>query len=152
MISMVWTILFLILISLVKVLPTVLPLGAVEWIMSKFATHTKLDDQKVSVIIDENSLDHEEKMVFIKYFNEAIFMEKYYIYPGTEQSFLPPEKIGKYIIIDAKIGNNDVRLYLYNDERNSIDVVKQFNKKVVAYNIHSDKLQEYFISKGEKVI
>lgn len=151
MISMVWTILFLILISLVKVLPTVLPLGAVEWIMSKFATHAKLDDQKVSVTIDNHSLDHEEKMVFIKYFNEAIFMEKYYIYPGTEHSFLPPEKNGKHIIIDAKIGNIDVRLYLYN-ERNSIDVVKQFKKKVIAYNIHSESLQEYFISKGEKVI
>ncbi|MGI8385193.1 YfmQ family protein [Robertmurraya sp. P23] len=148
---MVWTILFLILISLVKVLPTVLPLGAVEWIMSKFATHAKLDDQGVSVTIDGHSMDHEEKVVFIKYFNEAIFMEKYYIYPGTEYSFLPPEKNGKHIIIDAKMGNIDVRLHLYND-KNSIDVVKQFKKKVVAYNIHSDKLQEYFISKGEKVI
>ncbi|MCM3601652.1 YfmQ family protein [Robertmurraya korlensis] len=148
---MFWTILFLILISLIKVLPTVLPLGAVEWIMSKFATHAKLDDQKVSVTIDNHSLDHEEKMVFINYFNEAIFMEKYYIYPGTEQSFLPPQKNGKSIIIDAKLGNKDVRLHLYND-KNSIDVVKQFNKKVIAYNIHSAKLQEYFISKGEKVI
>lgn len=148
---MFWTILFLILISLIKVLPTVLPLGAVEWIMNKFATHAKLNDQEVSVTIDGHSMDHEEKVVFIKYLNEAIFMEKYYIYPGTEQSFLPPEKNGKYIIIDAKMGNKDVRLHLYND-KNSIDVVKQFNKKVIAYNIHSDKLQEYFISKGEEVI
>lgn len=148
---MVWTILFLILISLVKVLPTVLPLGTVEWLMNKFATHAKLDVQEVSVTIDGYSLNHEEIVVFIKYFNEAIFMEKYYIYPGTEPTFLPPKKNGKHIIIYAKMGNNDVRLYLYN-ERNSIDVVKQFNKKVIAYNIHSDKLQEYFISKGEKVI
>ncbi|MGG7618418.1 YfmQ family protein [Bacillus coreaensis] len=148
---MVWTILFLILISLVKVLPTVLPLGAVEWIMSKFATHSKLDDQKVSVTIDENSLDHGEKMVFIKDFNEVIFMEKYYIYPGTEHSYLPPDKDGKHIIIEAKMGKNDVRLYLYHD-KNSIDVVKQFKKKVISYNIHSEKLQEYFISKGKIIV
>lgn len=148
---MVWTILFLILISLVKVLPTVLPLGAVEWIMGKFATHTKLDDHKVSVTIDNHYLDHEEKKVFIKYFNEAIFMEKYYIYPGTEQSFLPPEKNGKHIIIDAEMGKNSVTLYLYNG-KNSIDVVKQFRKKVIAYNIHSENLQGYFISKSERVI
>lgn len=148
---MFWTILFLILISLLKVLPTVLPLAAVEWIMSKFETHSKLGGHDVTIIIDEKKLVDKEKQIFIQSFNEAIFMEKYYIYPGTEQSFLPPKKKGVPIVIDAKLSKNDMRLYLYH-EKSSIDVVKQFKKKIVAYNIHSEKLQEYFVSKNEKVI
>ena len=148
---MVWTILFLILISLVKVLPTVLPLGAVEWIMAKFATHSKLSDHDVTITINGKELVDLEKEHFIKSFNEAIFMEKYYIYPGTETSFLPPVKKGNPIIIDTKLGKIDWRLHLYN-EGNSIDVVKQYKKKMVAYNIHSEKLQEYFLSTPEKAI
>jgi hypothetical protein len=148
---MFWTILFLILISLVKVLPTVLPLGAVEWIMSKFEAHSKIGGPDLTIIIDGNELLGQEKELFIQFFNEAIFMEKYYIYPGTEQSFLPPQKKGIPITINTKWGKSDMRLYLFK-ENSSIDVVKQYKKKIVAYNIHSEKLQEYFVSTPEKAV
>lgn len=148
---MFWTILFLILISLIKVLPTVLPLGVVEWIMSKFEAHSKIGGHDVTITVNGNELVDQEKELFIQSFNEAIFMEKYYIYPGTEQSFLPPHKKGVPITIDTELGKIALKLYLYK-EKNSIDVVKQYKKKIIAYNIHSEKLQKYFGSKEDKAI
>lgn len=138
---MFWTIFILILLSLIKVLPTVLPLGTVEWIMRKYEIHSKLSVNN-PIHVNGKELDGNEKQLFIECFNEAIFMEKYYIYPGTEHLYLPPEKDGTPVIVDTKIGKSDVKLYLYN-EGTSVDVVKQFKKKIVAYNLSSNKLQKF---------
>jgi hypothetical protein len=142
MVSLFWTIFILILLSLVKVLPTVLPLGTVEWIMRKFEIHSKLSIN-YPININGRELNGNEKQLFVDCFNEAIFMEKYYIYPGTEYLYVPPEKDGTPVTVDTKIGKFDVKLYLYN-EGNSIDVVKQTKKKIVSYNLSSDKLQSLY--------
>lgn len=140
---MFWTIFILIILSLLKVLPTVLPLGTVEWIMRKFETHSKLTEDS-SITIDGKELEGNEKERFIECFNESIFMEKHYIYPGTEHLYLPPEKKGNPIIVQTKMGKSDIRLYLY-EVNNSIDIVKQSDKKIVSYNVSSNKLQsKYF--------
>lgn len=141
MVSLFWTIFILILLSLIKVLPTVLPLGTVEWIMRKYEIHSKLSVNN-PIRVNGKELDGNEKQLLIECFNEAIFMEKYYIYPGTEHLYLPPEKDGTPVVVDTKIGKSDVKLYLYN-EGTSVDVVKQFKKKLVAYNLSSDKLKKF---------
>ncbi|MGK9428617.1 YfmQ family protein [Bacillus atrophaeus] len=140
-----WAIVLLILMSLVKILLTSLPTGVVEWLLSKFAVHSKLSDANATLSINGRRLEGEEKSQILDFFNEAIFMEKYYIYPGDEQRYLHPENNGTPLVIDTKKGKNDVRLfvYSYNDH---VDVVKQYKKKVIAYCLHSDNLQKRSMS------
>ncbi|MED3687856.1 YfmQ family protein [Peribacillus butanolivorans] len=130
-----------ILISLVKLLVTCLPTDAVNWIISKFKLHSELSDANCIVTIDEKRLEGEDKIQVINYFNEAIFLKKNHIFPGNEQLFLQPENSGTPLVIDTKRGKKDVRLlvYIYNDH---VDVVKQYKKKLVAYSLLSDSLQE----------
>jgi len=140
--DMTWgVILSIVLLSLIKLLMTCLPTGTVEWILSHFETHSKLNDKNVTITIDRKQLEGKNKAQFIHFFNQAIFIEKYYIWPGTEQRYLNPENGGNPIIIDTKRGKKDIQLFvfLYEDR---VDVVKQYKKKVVAYSLHSDSLQD----------
>ncbi|WML46743.1 YfmQ family protein [Neobacillus sp. PS3-34] len=139
---MTWAVVIsIILISLVKILMTCLPTGVVEWLTSKFETHSKLNDALATVTLDGKHLDRKEKTQIINYLNEATFLERHYIWPGNEHLYLNPENGGTPIIIDSKRGKKDVRLFVfrYNDH---IDVVKQYKKKVVAYSLLSDSLQK----------
>lgn len=130
---MTWSfVVLLILLSLVKILMTCLPTGVVEWLISKFELHPTLSDANVDVTIDGKRLEGEDKIQVINYFNQALFLEKY---------FAPPENSGTPVVIDTKKGKNNVRLflYIYNDH---VDVVKKYKKKVVAYRLRSDNLQQ----------
>ncbi|ULT58249.1 YfmQ family protein [Neobacillus drentensis] len=138
---MTWTIISIILISLLKILVTCLPTGTVEWLMKKFETHSKLNVENITLTIDGKQLEVEDKIKVINDFNEAIFTKKHYIFPGTEDAFLSPEDSETPIVIDTKIGKRDVRLllYRYNDR---VDVVKKYKKKLVAYSLLSENLQK----------
>ncbi|MBT2653999.1 hypothetical protein J7E81_01910 [Bacillus sp. ISL-18] len=138
---MTWTIISIILISLLKILVTCLPTGTVEWLMKKFETHSKLNVENITLTIDGKQLEVEDKIKVINDFNEAIFTKKHYIFPGTEDAFLSLEDSETPIVIDTKIGKKDVRLllYRYNDR---VDVVKQYKKKLVAYSLLSENLQK----------
>ena len=131
----------LILMSLVKLVLTCLPSGVVEWISAKFEVHSKLSGENADVTISGKRLEGQAKKEVIQHFNEAIFMEKYYIYPGDEHLYLHPKDSGPPFVIDTKKGKKDVRLWIFTyDDR--VDVVKQYKKKVVAYCLQSDILQK----------
>lgn len=127
-----WFIVSLILVCVIKIIVTSLPTSVVDSLLRKFELHPKLSDATVTVTIDGERLEGEDKMQVIHHFNEALFLEKYYA---------PPANSGTPLIIDTKNGKNDVRLfvYSYNDH---VDVFKQYKKKVVAYSLRSDVLQK----------
>lgn len=131
----------LIIMSLVKLVLTCLPSGVVEWISAKFEVHSKLGGENADVTIGGKRLEGQDKKEVIQHFNDAIFMEKYYIYPGDEHLYLHPKDSGTPVVIDTKKGKKDVRLWIftYGDR---VDVVKQYKKKVVAYCLQSDILQK----------
>jgi hypothetical protein len=135
-------IILLILAGLLKIVVTCLPTGVVEWLISKFELHPKLNDRTVTITIDGKRLEGEDKIQVINYFNEAIFLERYY---------KPLENSGTPLVIDTKRGKNSVSIfvYIYNDR---VDVIKTYKKKVVAYRLRSDNLQKRsFLETGEIV-
>lgn len=138
---MMWTVLSIILLSLVKILMTCLPTGPVEWLIRKFEIHSKLSDADATVTIDGKRLEGEDKIQVIHDFNEAAYIKQHYIFPGTEEMYLHPENSEAPFVIDTKIGKKDVRLFVhrYNDR---VDVVKQYKKKIVAYSLFSERLQK----------
>ncbi|MCM3092612.1 MULTISPECIES: YfmQ family protein [unclassified Cytobacillus] len=138
---MTWAVLIpIILVSLLKIVITCLPTGTVNWLLSKFETHSKLKEEDVTVTFGDKILEGKEKIKFIDQFNEGIFIKKHYIHPGNEQNFLSPPKAGTPVIMDVKRGETNLRIivYSYSDR---IDVVKQYRKKVVAYSLISEELQ-----------
>lgn len=138
---MMWTIISIIVISLLKILMTCLPTGTVEWIIKKFDVHSKLIGQEVTVILDGKLIDGDEKKQIINDFNEAVFLDKQYIFPGTEEFYLNPENSGPPIVIESKKGKHATRLFVFRYE-DHVDVVKQYKKKVAAYSLSSDSLQK----------
>jgi len=122
----------IIVISLIKILATCLPTGPVEWLMRKFATHSKLTADTATVTFAGQTLEGADKAQVIAEFNEAIFIKKHYIFPGTEDSFLHPDSSEPPLVIDTNSGKKKLRLYVYRYEDRA-EVVKQFEKKVVAY-------------------
>ncbi|SPU14158.1 YfmQ [Bacillus subtilis] len=89
---MTWAIVMLILMSLVKIVLTCLPTGVIEWLLGKFEVHAKLSDENASLSLDGKRLEGAEKQKVIDQFNEAIFLEKYYIYPGDERALFTSGK------------------------------------------------------------
>jgi hypothetical protein len=143
---MTWAVLVpIILVSLLKILLTCLPTGTVNWLIGIFETHSKLNEKDVTITISGMRLEGEEKLSIINYFNEAIFIKKHYIHPGTEQIFLHPVNSGTPIVIDVKSRNKNVRLWIYN-YNDRIDVVKLNKKKVIAYSLISESLQNSFLA------
>ncbi|WP_026583124.1 YfmQ family protein [Bacillus sp. J33] len=139
---MTWAVLIpIILVSILKIVVTCLPTGTVNWLLRKFETHTKLNENEVTVTLGGKRLEGNEKINVVNYFNEGIFIKKHYIHPGSEQNYLQPENSGTPIIINVNEGKRNVRLLLYSYS-DRIDVVKQYRKKVVAYSLISEKLQE----------
>ena len=88
---MIWTIISIILLSLVKILVTCLPTGSVNWLIRKFEIHSKLNEENITLTINGKPLEGDNKVKVINEFNEAIFLKKHYIFPGTEELFLNPE-------------------------------------------------------------
>ncbi|MCP3764692.1 YfmQ family protein [Domibacillus sp. A3M-37] len=138
-------ILLIILASAAKLLVSCLPTFVVEGLINKFEMHAKLSDENVIVTIDGKRLEDEDKIQVVNYFNEATVLKKYYIFPGNEQLFLQPENGGTPLVIDAKRGKKDVKLFVYS-YKDHVDVVRQYKKKVIAYSVLSDSLQQRSMS------
>jgi hypothetical protein len=122
----------LILAGLVKVLITCLPTSVVEWMIGKFEMHPTLNDATVTVTIEGKRVEGEDKNQIITYFNQALFLEKYY--------YTQPETSGTPLVINTRKGKNNVSFFVYSNS-DHVDVIKKYKKKVVAYRLRSDSLQ-----------
>lgn len=147
---MTWAIFFIILTSLVKIVLTCLPSGVVGWLLGKFEVHAKLNAENAVISLDGKRLEEKGKKQVIDQFNEAVFMEKYYIYPGDEERYLNPENGGTPLVIDTKQGKKEVKLFVFRYD-DHIDVIKQYKKKTIAYRLLSESLQEKFFSVSENL-
>lgn len=133
-----WVIVMLFVFGAFKIIVTSLPNSVIESIISRFETHPQLEEENVTVTINGNNLEGEEKSKIIHDFNEGLFLDRYYA---------PPQNEGTPLIINAKRGKKDFTFYIYSHEEH-IDVVKQHKKKVVAYSLRSKNLQnsDMFVS------
>lgn len=122
-------------ISLLKVIIASPPTFVVEWLLGKFALHSKLSEESATVTLSGKRLEGEDKTQFIRMFNEATFFDKYNEYN------LPASNMGTPFIIDANTGKRRVTLsvYIYSGHA---DVFKHGKKKTVAYSLRSESLQE----------
>jgi len=137
---MTWIVLLgIIVISALKLLITTMPTPVVKWFLGKFELHSKLDAAHTKIEKNGEILEGEEKQKLISAFNQATFLEKYYVHSGNEHYFLHPETNEIPYIIHSKIGKHDFKLsvYVYKDY---VDVIKQYKKKVQAYTVLSDSL------------
>lgn len=130
-----WFVVMLVIFGAFKIIVASIPTSVVESLISRFALHPQLNAEDVTVTINGEPLEDEEKIQMIDQFNEAIFLEKYYF---------PPQSSGTPVVIHMKRGKNDLSysMYSYDDH---IDVVKQYKKKVVAYSLRSKELQNRFM-------
>lgn len=135
---MTWAVIIsLTLFSIFKIVVTCLPTGAVEWILKKFELHSKVNYENSSVTANGHIIEGKEKIQIIHFFNEGTFLEKHYIWPGTEEHYLVREDSGPPIIINVNEGKKKVKvsLFLYKDR---VDVVKEYKKKILSYSMLSD--------------
>lgn len=144
---MTWGVLLsIIVVSALKILITSMPTPVVKWLLGKFELHSKLDPSNVSITREERVLQGDDKKQFIDGFNEATFLNKYYVHSGNKNYFLSPNSAEAPYIIDIKKGEHSVRLFLYL-YKNQIDIVKLYKKKVEAYSL----LSEHFQSRAKTV-
>ncbi|MGF9888725.1 YfmQ family protein [Priestia megaterium] len=137
---MTWIVLLgIIVVSALKLLITTMPTPVVKWFLGKFELHSKLDAAHTKIEKNGEILEGEEKQKFISAFNQATFLEKYYVHSGNEHYFLHLETNEIPYTIHSKIGKHDFKLsvYIYKDY---VDVIKQYKKKVQAYTVLSDSL------------
>lgn len=142
---MTWTIVITVLIGIFIKMVMSPPSAVVEWILSKFAVHPKLNSNDITVTFLGKHLIEEDKARFTDNFNEATFLKQYDIFPGNEKSFLHPETNVTPFIINVKRGKKEINIYVY-CYADYVYVAKQYNKKVVAYNLSSDHLQKFTLS------
>ncbi|AIZ60702.1 hypothetical protein QR42_10630 [Bacillus sp. WP8] len=141
---MVWIVTSLVVFSLLKLLVTSLPSGVVERLFSRYAVHAKVTSDQTTMTFQGRPLDDQRTSEIIQHFNDAIFIERYYIYPGDEERFLHPQEGPAPLTMQTKLGKHDVTLYLYHYD-DHVDVVRQFThkpkKKLTAYRLRSEPLQ-----------
>ncbi len=89
---MVWIVTSLVVFSLLKLLVTSLPSGVVERLFSRYAVHAKVTSDQTTMTFQGRPLDDQQTSEIIQHFNDAIFIERYYIYPGDEERFLHPQE------------------------------------------------------------
>ena len=142
---MTWTIALSVVIGIVIKMVMSPPSAVVDWIFSKFALHPKLNSKDVTVTYNEKHLEEEEKIRLIDNFNEAAFLKQYDIFPGKENLFLHPETNVTPFVINVKRGKKDSKIIMY-CLADYVYVVKQYKKKVVAYNLRSENLQNFTLS------
>jgi hypothetical protein len=142
---MTWTIALSVVIGIIIKMVMSPPSAVVEWIFNKFALHPKLNSKEGTVTYMGKHLKEVEKIQLIDNFNEATFLKQYDIFPGNEKSFLHPETNVTPIVINVKRGKKDSKIFVYCFE-DYVYVVKQYNKKVVAYNLRSENLQKFTLS------
>lgn len=82
---MTWiVVLWIILVSALKLAITCLPTPVVKWFVSKFEMHLHLSEE-ATVVIDGNQVYGKDKIQFINSFNEATFLKKYYVHPENNE-------------------------------------------------------------------
>lgn len=113
--------------------------------MNKFALHPKLDPKDITVTFNGMRLEEEEKNRFSAYFNEAQYVKRNHIFPGTEKSFLHPETAVIPFVINVKNRKKEMNFFLYHND-DHVDVVKQWKKKVASFSLSSEPLQNFSIS------
>jgi len=129
--------------SIIKLL-MITPSIAVAWVVNKFELHKELDSKDVTVTFNGKNLEDGEKIRFIDFFNKAIFLKKYYIFPGNEVLFLRPETNVTPFVITLKSGKKDVDFFIFPYD-NHVDVVKKRKEKVISYSLSSENLQRFTI-------
>ncbi|WP_353856516.1 YfmQ family protein [Bacillus sp. Bos-x628] len=143
---MVWVVSSLVVFSLLKLLVTSLPSGVVERLLSRFAVHAKVTGDQTNITFQGRPIGDQQKSEIIQHFNEAIFIERYYIYPGDEKRFLQPNDGPTPLMMQTKLGKQDVTLYLFHYD-DHVDVVRQYThkpkKKLTAYRLRSEPLQTF---------
>ncbi|WP_321999321.1 YfmQ family protein [Bacillus pumilus] len=141
---MVWIVTSLVVFSLLKLLVTSLPSGVVERLFSRYAMHAKVTSDQTTIMFEDRPFNDQQTSEIIQHFNDAIFIERYYIYPGDEERFLHPQEGPAPLTMQTKLGKHDVTLYLYHYD-DHVDVVRQFThkpkKKLMAYRLRSEPLQ-----------
>jgi hypothetical protein len=142
---MTWTIALSVVIGIMIKMIMSPPSAVVDWIFSKFALHPKLNSKEVTVTHSGKHLVDVEKIRLIDYFNEATFLKQYEIFPGKEKLFLHPETKVTPFVINVKRGKKNSKIFVY-CFADYVYVVKQYNKKVVAYDLRSEHLQQFTIS------
>ena len=144
---MTWTAVLIVLGGILLKLLTSPPSAVVGWVVSKFALHPKIDSNYITVTYNGRQLNKEDQDQLVDYFNEALFLERYHIFPGNEESVLHPETDVIPYIMTVKKGKKEVTFFVYNYDEH-VDIVKQRKKKVASYRITSDELQNFTISHG----
>ncbi|WHX98739.1 YfmQ family protein [Neobacillus sp. DY30] len=139
---MTWTVVLSVVIGIVIKMVMSPPSAVVEWVVSKIALHPKLVLNEVTITYNKKHLEKEEKNKFTDYFNEAMFLKQYDIFPGNEKFFLQPETNVIPFVVNVKRGKKELNFFVF-CYADHVDVVKQFNKKVVSYRLRSDYLQKY---------
>lgn len=142
---MTWTVAITIVIGIILKMIMSPPSLVVNWLVSKFALHPKLNTKDVTVTFNGKPLEEVGKIRFTDYFNEATFLKQYYIFPGNENLFLQPETNVTPFVINVKSGKKEVDYFVYRYD-DHVDVVKQCGKKVVSYRLRSDYLQKFTLS------
>ena len=117
----------------------------VGWFVSKFELQPKLDSKDVIVTFNGTDLEEAEKHRFNDYFNGAQFLGRNHIFPGNENLFLQPENSVIPYVVKVKNRNKEMNyfVYIYEDH---VEVVKQWKKKVAAFSIKSEYLQNFTIA------
>jgi hypothetical protein len=130
-----------IIMTIFKLVVTCLPTDVVNWLLNKFKMHPTLSDGNTVITMDGKRLEGEEKNQVIQDVNHAMVLKKNHIFPGNDSLFLQPKSGVKPLVIDTKKGKRDIQLlvFVYGDH---VDVVKQDKKKLVAYSMRSESLQE----------
>lgn len=141
---MTWTAFLVIMAGILFKMLTSPPSALVEWVLSKFALHPKLDPNEVIITFNEKHLEAEEKNKYIDYFNSAVFLEKNHIFPGNEDIFLNPKINIIPFVINVKGRKKEVNFFVYREDDN-IFVVKQWKKKVASYSLRSEDLLYFTI-------
>ena len=144
---MTWTAVLIVLGGIFLKLLTSPPSAVVGWVVSKFALHPKIDSANTTVTYNGRQLAKEDQVQLVDYFNEALFLERYHIFPGNEELVLHPETDVIPYIMTVKKGKKEVTFFVYNYD-DHVDIVKQRKKKVASYRITSDELQNFTISHG----
>lgn len=133
MINVTWFfIISLVVISLVKIIIACPPNFLAERLVGKFELHPKLEEKDVIIRIGESQIEGQDKNEVLRSFNEAVFLNRYDLFPKTN---------GTPLVIETKKGSKDVTFLVYR-YNNHVDVFKQYKKSTVAYRLLSDCLQE----------
>ncbi|QUG41946.1 hypothetical protein KD050_01195 [Psychrobacillus sp. INOP01] len=143
---MTWTTIVIIIIGAILKFLMTPPSALVGWALSKFELHPKLVSQGITVTFNGNHLTEEEKIKFIDHFNESLYLERQHIFPGNEKFFLNPETNVIPFVINVKNRKKEMNFFVYCNDDDNIDVVKQWKKKVACYSLSSEYLQKFTIS------